>query len=156
MNIIFLDYDGVVNTVWFDNVNKKPKFNFPDDNKVNNTQAIGWLNLLYTEIPYSIVVSSTWRSNEKYREFLYNAGLNKDIKILGKTDILHIERGKEIQKWLDDNKNLNIERFVILDDDIDMMHLSNHLIKTDAMIGLGYYEYVKVKNALKGECNEEC
>ena len=36
MNIVFLDYDGVVNTLMFDGENENPYFNFPEDNKVNN------------------------------------------------------------------------------------------------------------------------
>lgn len=28
MKIIFLDYDGVVNTLWFNNVNGEPNFNY--------------------------------------------------------------------------------------------------------------------------------
>lgn len=28
MKIIFLDYDGVVNTIWFQDVNGEPNFNF--------------------------------------------------------------------------------------------------------------------------------
>ena len=85
MRIIFLDYDGVVNTLWFQEVDGEPNFNFPDMTQVNNTQAIAWLNKLYREYNYSIVVSSTWRYFNNYKEALYNAGLNKDIIILGST-----------------------------------------------------------------------
>ena len=90
-----------------------------------------------------IVVTSTWRLRDDYKEALYRSGLNKNIEILGKTKHLGTKRGKEIQNWLDENKDLNIEKFIILDDDCDMLHLSKFLIKTDGLIGLSYYEYEK-------------
>lgn len=155
MNIIFLDYDGVVNTLWFQDVNGEPDFNFPKDEKVNNTQAIAWLNKLYREIPYNIVVTSTWRTSKKYKECLYNAGLNKKIKILGRTKRLDTKRGTEIQDWLDTNKDLNINNFVILDDDMDMEHLVDKLVLTDACIGINCYVYEEVLKKLKGGQNEK-
>ena len=48
MKVIFLDYDGVVNTIWFQDVNGEPNFNFGKSAQVNNTQAIAWLNKLYS------------------------------------------------------------------------------------------------------------
>ena len=151
MRIIFLDYDGVVNTLWFQDVNGNPNFNFPSDNKVNNTQAIAWLNKLCRETGAKIVVTSTWRSVRNYKECLYNAGLNKKIEILGKTKNLGIKRGIEIQNWLDTHKKLNIEKFVILDDDMDMEHLLDYLVVTDACIGINYYVYEKAKKLLEVE-----
>ena len=151
MNIIFLDYDGVVNSLWFQDVNGEPNFNFPSDDKVNNTQAIAWLNKLCRETESKIVVTSTWRYADNYKECLYNAGLNKNIEILGKTEKLGTKRGTEIQKWLDENKKLNIEKFVILDDDIDMEHLIDYLVVTDGLIGMTYYAYDKAKKMLKEE-----
>ena len=150
MKIIFLDYDGVVNTVYFDSPDKKPKYNWPNDNKVNNIQAIGWLNELYEIYSYSIVVSSTWRSKENYKECLYNAGLNPNIEILGKTPNLtdydnNLCRGDEIQTWLDHHKDLEIEDFIILDDCENMGHLKLHYIQTDTMLGFTYYDFTKIK-----------
>ena len=155
MNIIFLDYDGVVNTLWFQDVNGEPNFNFPRFEQVNNTQAIAWLNKLYREIPYSIVVTSTWRMQDNYKECLYKAGINKNIKILGKTKNLGTKRGIEIQDWLDNNKELQIENFVILDDDMDMEHLIDKLVLTDTMIGINYYIYYESLQKLKGDNNNE-
>ena len=146
MRIIFLDYDGVVNTLWFQEVDGEPDFNFPNMIQVNNTQAIAWLNKLYREYEYSIVVSSTWRYFDNYKEALYSAGLNKDIKIIDTTQkgSFDEKRGDEIQQWLDKNSQYEIEDFVILDDDSDMKHLTSHLIKTDSIIGFTFYEYSKI------------
>ena len=49
MKIIFLDYDGVVNTLYFQRVNGEPNFNYPQMDRVNNKQAIAWLNKLCRE-----------------------------------------------------------------------------------------------------------
>lgn len=149
MKVIFLDYDGVVNTLWFQDVNGEPNFNFPTNDRVNNTQAIAWLNKLCRETGAKIVVSSTWRMDNNYKECLYNAGLNKDIEILGKTPILHIARGIEIQHWLDENEDKNIDSFVILDDDMDMEHLTEYTVFTDTYIGLTYHTYYAAKQILE-------
>lgn len=146
MKIIFLDYDGVVNTLWFNDINGEPDFNYPQMTQVNNTQAIAWLNKLYRKVPYSIVVSSTWRFSKNYQEALYNAGLNKGIPILGATPrgSFNEKRGNEIQQWLDTHKEYDIEDFIILDDDNDMEHLIDHLIQTDSILGITYYIYEQI------------
>lgn len=153
MNIVFLDYDGVVNTLMFDGKKGKPYFNFPKDNKVNNFQAVCWLNKLCLENNAKIVVTSTWRREENYKECLYNGGLNRNIEILGKTDDLGTLRGYEIQKWLDDNKNLEIKNFVILDDENNMANLEEKLVQTDTYIGITYHTYntatLVLKNRIK-------
>ena len=141
MNIVFLDYDGVVNTLWFDGENEKPYYNFPRHNKVNNFQAICWLNKFCKEYNAKIVVTSTWRHSDNYMECLYNGGLDKSIEILGKTKNLGTARGIEIQEWLDEHEELNIEKFVIFDDDQDMAHLKPYLAKTDTYIGMTYHTY---------------
>ena len=141
MNIVFLDYDGVVNTLMFDGENKKPYFNFPRHNKVNNFQAVCWLNELCKKYNAKIVVTSTWRTSDNYKECLYNGGLDKSIEILGRTKKLGTARGIEIQEWLDEHEELNIEKFVIFDDDADMAHLEPYLVKTDTYIGITYHSF---------------
>lgn len=75
-------------------------------------------------------------------------GLNKEIEVLGKTPYLGTKRGIEIQQWLDDNEDKNIESFVILDDDMDMEHLMEHGVFTDTDIGLTYNTYYLAKQQL--------
>lgn len=150
MNIVFLDYDGVVNTLMFDGEKEAPYFNFPEDNKVNNYQAVCWLNKLCKEYDMKIVVTSTWRVYDNYKECLYNGGLDKSIEILGRTKKLGTARGIEIQEWLDEHKELNIEKFVIFDDDSDMAHLEPYLVKTDTYIGITYHSYNWAEIILKG------
>ena len=127
--VVFLDFDGVVETIywekdkdgsWSFNVHKSGR------EELNNKQAIGWLNELYSKIPYDIVVSSTWR--------------------IGMTPILHQQRGLEIQKWIDDNNFKG--KFVIIDDDSDMCHLLPLLVRCDCQLGFTIYDYQKALRLL--------
>jgi hypothetical protein len=47
-------------------------------------------------------------------------------------------RGQEIQAWLDGapRYGIEVESFVILDDDSDMVHLADRLVKTSFETGL--------------------
>ena len=62
--VVFLDFDGVVETIyWEKDENGSWSYNIHKygHDELNNKQAIGWLNELYSKVPYDIVVSSTWR-----------------------------------------------------------------------------------------------
>ena len=113
MKVIFLDYDGVVNTpIWDDRGNID--HNYPSDGKVNNYQAIMWLNHLIWRTNAKIVVSSTWRyccNDTSYQDCLYNAGLSKEIEIIGCTKWFGSEtRTEEIKKYLKLRKAENEEK----------------------------------------------
>lgn len=148
--IIFLDFDGVVNTFYWTRLpSGEWKNSISTDSIVNNLQAIGWLNELYKEIPYDIVVTSTWRighTTEELQRILWNSGFNKDIKVIGKTPILHQQRGFEIQQWIEDNGFHG--KFIILDDDSDMGELLPLLVRCDCYIGFGLHEFNKSRRLL--------
>ena len=145
--IIFLDFDGVVETIYWEqgengtwswNANKSGR------NELNNKQAIGWLNELYSKVPYDIVVSSTWRIGmtlKELQELITNSGFNKNIKVIDKTPVLYRQRGEEIQRWLDDNNFTG--KFIIIDDDSDMCHLLPLLVRTDCQLGFNIYDFQK-------------
>lgn len=150
--IIFLDFDGVVETIYWD---KKEDGSFTlnshklGHNELNNKQAIGWLNELYSHIPYDVVISSTWRismSLEQLQDLLINSGFNSSIKVIGVTPILHQQRGLEIQQWIDEN-NFN-GKFIIIDDDSDMCHLLPLLVRCDCQLGFTIYDYNKALRLL--------
>ena len=158
--IIFLDYDGVVNNaIWHKNVSGDLDcfYNFPKDNAVNNYQAICWLNHLYEQYPYDIVVCSSWREDKNYKECLYNAGLNKDIKILGCTDIINGQRDDEIYAWLVNNDFKG--NFAILDDDeyyyeLNKYSLKDHLVLCNQYYGFLEPEYNKARRILAKHINK--
>ena len=161
MKIIFLDYDGVVNNLVFKRPTGEPtyacydnksllkpikifnKWFFLKDRRVNDMQSIGWLNLLIREIPdIRIVVTSTWRKRKDFDKCLYRAGFKGEI--IGKTDYLQTSRANEIQKWLDDNKKLDIEDYIILDDEY-IAGFDNHLIQTNTMDGFKGSHFMLIK-----------
>lgn len=57
MNVVFLDYDGVVNTPMLGDDGIECCC-YPDDNKVNNVQAVQLVSDFCLKYDYSIVVSS--------------------------------------------------------------------------------------------------
>lgn len=154
MKIIFLDYDGVVNNLIFHTVDGEPDFYSQPleeysgkDYCVNDMQAVAWLNKICREFDCKVVVTSTWRGRSDYKECLYRAGFKGDI--IGRTTLegsLAGYRGEQIAQWWHDNNNLQYKGidFIILDDDTDMEPYMDHLIKTDTIRGLGYYEYQKI------------
>lgn len=140
MNIVFLDYDGVVNSLMFQPDKEEPYFNFPHHNKVNNYQAVRWLERLCKEFDAKIVVTSTWRLEDNYKECLYNGGLSHEIEILGKTDNFGTKRIDEINRWLNEHPDVN--RYVILDDE---RIKSKHAVKTETYNGFLWSDYEKAK-----------
>ena len=140
MNVLFLDYDGVVNTPMWDDTGKNCRFNHSGDNKVNNFQAVQRVSKFCKECGYAIVVTSTWRFENNYKDCLVNGGLWDDIQILGQTPYVSTgNRGDEIQKYLEEHPE--VENFLIFDDDSDMGDLLDHLIKTDSTFGFSMYNY---------------
>ncbi len=143
-NVVFLDYDGVVNTPMWDNNGKHCRYNFPRDNKVNNFQCVQWVSEFCEKFGYDIVVSSSWRTDANYKECLINGGLRKDIKILGRTPAtFKYSRGREIQMYLDEHPE--IENFLIFDDEDDMENLSDHLVLCNTAYGFCMPEYSKAE-----------
>lgn len=154
MKLIFLDYDGVVNNLIFHKIDGEPDFYFKPleetaelDRQVNDFQAVAWLNKICREFDCKIVVTSTWRGRDDYKECLYRAGFKGEI--IDRTPRLGGERGGEIYVWLNRKENQDIVKdiddFIILDDDSDMGNLlMSHLIQTDTYRGLGYHEYEKI------------
>lgn len=140
MNVVFLDYDGVVNTPMWDAEGKRCRFNFPEDNKVNNFQSVQWVSEFCEKLGYSIVVTSTWRIDPNYEACLKNGGLREGIEIVGKTPSLRSEpRGEEIKAYL--TSHPEIESFLIFDDEDDMGELRDHLVLCDTNRGFGLPDY---------------
>lgn len=153
--IIFLDFDGVVETIYW-NFNEDGVLDFNvhkhRHEQLNNKQAIGWLNELYKHVPYDVVISSTWRyymDVDQLQNLLVVSGFNPNIKVIGKTPVLYQQRGFEIEQWIKDNNFSN--KFIIIDDDNDMCHLSSYLVRCDCQLGFTIYDYNKALSMLTGE-----
>jgi len=140
MNTVFLDYDGVVNTPMWDADGKECRYNFPEDNKVNNFQCVQWVSEFCQKYHYDIVVTSTWRFDTNYADCLRNGGLRDGIEILGKTPTLYGKtRGDEIRAYLEAHPE--VERFLIFDDDSDVEGMEDHLVLCSCYTGFGIADF---------------
>ncbi len=150
MKIIFLDIDGVLNSV------KSMKDLYNDQgirgfNDVPAPKHVKNLNRITEETGAKIVVSSTWRKLHSIISLMYIfhlCGIKGEI--IGCTPVLHKERGHEIQAWLDETEYKDIEKFIIIDDDSDMEHLMDYLVKIDNRYGLTEKDVHKSIEILNG------
>jgi len=122
MKVIFLDIDGVLNVYGqgHDQYGQTFHKHFEDN-----------LRYIIDETQAKIVISSTWRYSGVAN--LKNMWIDRDLpgEIIGITSDLNlyqesgenyksIERGYEIQEWLDEHQ-AEVTHYVILDDDNDML-----------------------------------
>jgi hypothetical protein len=156
---IFLDIDGVLNSSrlfkrlrntestkeeigFVTEIANKYYPGFPLDALVNDLRSIdpicvGHLNQIIGATEAQVVVSSSWRFShpiiglQKLLEYRGFKGLAHDITPVNLGNDI---RGYEIQAWLD--LHSGVDRFVILDDNKDMLHLRSHLVLTDKSVGL--------------------
>ena len=153
MKLVFLDVDGVLNSAhWW-----KVRTGVPEEaNEADyayysiDPSAVLRLNRLLDESGAICVLSSTWRTIyplTRMQGYLKNRGFTG--RLLGATPnhASHemtkddrgrwTRRGNEIQAWLDMlGPRHQPESFVILDDDDDMAHLADRLVKTTFDHGL--------------------
>lgn len=142
MKLIFLDFDGVINSSKFYEDKEKGVIGL-------DPKAVALVNEICDRTGALVVVSSSWRHGESrttLQEILGKVGFTG--KVLGMTPDLSTRheglwtaktRGDEIFQWIEDSSpNIHgpIESFVILDDDSDMEPLAHRHIKTDHAIGL--------------------
>lgn len=139
MKIIFLDFDGVLNSwAWWA---RQPAATRDRHDYLLDPAAIGLLNQLVMRTGAHVVISSSWRLNSEMRPAATLCVCGFTGAILGQTpegvresDMRTIHRGHEIAAWLEEHTD--VEAFVILDDDSDMVHLAERHIKTSQSIGL--------------------
>jgi hypothetical protein len=132
MKVIFLDFDGVLNSwAWW---GRQPKANRDQHEYLLDPAAIGLLNQLVMRTGAHVVISSSWRLNKEMRPAATLCVCGFTGVVLGQTDYLAAPRGREIQAWLDGRDD--VEKIVILDDDSDMVHLAPYHVKTEHSVGL--------------------
>lgn len=144
MRIIFLDIDGVLNS-------------WASYYKIT-TEKLQLLNKLIEDTGAKIVISSSWRvgskdvkdfldknfSNRTFRLDNFKDATNRECienifyndNIIDLTDTFGPSRGDEIKRWLDNHFD-EVESYVILDDDTDMLDEQlEHLVQTDTYYGI--------------------
>lgn len=146
MKIIFLDIDGVLNSgeyLYAHNCDEWVEQIDPD--------AVSLLNELVADTQAQIVISSSWRiarSLSEIKNYFKERGFMGDIIDVTPSNYRgETERGNEIQEWLDTHQ---VDSFVILDDDSDMAHLRDYLVKTSFEHGLQPEHITKAKKILNG------
>ena len=127
MKVIFLDVDGVLNSV---------RDYYSIDLVTDSHFEL--LKELIDITGAKIVLSSSWRMGLSIRGKLVQRLAEYGLEIYDTTPVLHFadrKRGDEIRAWLD--KHEGITDFVILDDESDMCEFTKtNLVKTDTNFGL--------------------
>lgn len=133
--------DGVVNTPMWNEEGTICSYGFSKQGKVNNFQAVQWLSEACQKFGYDIVVTSTWRFSDNYKECLINGGLRKGIEVLDRTPyIKDVPRGAEIKTYLEEHPE--ILYYVIVDDEADMLSEQiSHFIMTDGDVGFTFKDF---------------
>lgn len=138
--LIFLDFDGVLNSHQYLYVTPKPWGDLEmegNEHLMLDPVAVDRLNQIIEQTGAHVVVSSSWRhghDRERLQEILEARGFMGDV-IDVTPDDSRLDRGDEIALWLRDHPE--VERYVVLDDDADDTEtMRKHLIKTSFYTGL--------------------
>lgn len=146
MKVIFIDFDGVLNTEKY--VRSCTEFGL-----IIDPSKMVLLKQITDVTDAKIVLSTSWREHwdedsQKCDEIgikINNIFSNFGLKIFAKTPILNSSREEEIELWLENNQQ--VLNFVVLDDRfLDSKRLRGHFIKT-----LGYskgLDEITVKKAI--------
>ena len=144
---MFLDFDGVLNTCWWERKIPIDKYGYAFD-----PNAVANLAKIIVETGAAIVVSSTWKfmGLSEMQEMWEERSLPGKIiditpntvsdEVLLYADLEHMEltpiRGMEIKEWLD-SKGKKVSRYAILDDMDSMLHeQKDHLVLTNPTVGI--------------------
>jgi HAD domain in Swiss Army Knife RNA repair proteins len=127
MNVIFLDVDGVLNTV---GLLYHYGFEYIDEDMVE------LLSKLVRKTGSKIVLSSTWRLDNKSRGLVDEALARYGMSILDRTPKIEgAVRSEEISDWL--GRHPEVVRYAIIDDTAEAgMGLEKNFFRTDPDIGL--------------------
>jgi len=152
MRIVFLDFDGVLNSRALVEGSATPQEPGLD---LLAADAVRRVEQLCVDGRAGIVVSSTWRLTfdlSALQNMLRAKGL-RTTPILDITPMIPHKRGRgqEIQLWLDTTpraRGWSVDGMVILDDEPDMLHLGPWLVQTSFETGLLDAHLVAAKSVL--------
>jgi hypothetical protein len=147
VKVIFLDIDGVINSMSGLYMRGGQSVM---DLYVEHIQVLKWI---LDKTDARIVISSTWRIGmtvEELKRMFYNYGLPSRYIIDKTPRFTGEQRGFEIKHWLD-NCDVDVESFVVLDDDNDMDVVRDNFVQTKHDYGLTYVEGHKAVEMLNGK-----
>ncbi len=151
-NILFLDFDGVLNSdnwIWS---HSGPDCR-DDDFAHIDPSRVEIVNRIVDEFNCKVVISSAWRvlfNLSDLRSGLRGKGATFWNRIVDKTDQRGPIRGEEIARYSEkypDNK------IVILDDSTDMGRMMPFLVRTDASTGIVEADIDRVRAVLNSQRN---
>ena len=148
--IIFLDIDGVLNhETFYIKRGKNTHLKFPHSQICS--YSISHLNNITNKTGAQIVISSVWRGGrtlEELKEIFETVGATGEIIGFTPKGCCNCFRGNEIFKWQKDNNRCpHTSKFVILDDDSDMLYWQkDNFIHIRNKFGLTYEDS---QNAVK-------
>ena len=127
MKIIFLDFDGVMDTAFYDHILSEEGLPPCDDfGVVFDPECVKCLGKIIHATGADIVVTSTWKDFMTYKDILdmweYRE-LPEFVTDVTPTLSPHCIRGDEIDAWLDDCKSDC--QYVIIDD-LDASNFNEH------------------------------
>ncbi len=162
MRLIFLDIDGVFNSEKY--YKQRKDFTPWDEAQEFDPENVKNFNYITGETGASIVVSSTWRKGnlpylqELFRQVgIFGTVIGETVKLRYNCDYpgVSIPRGLEIKQYYAEkfdfihynwnHKNdSNLESYVIIDDDSDMLYEQrNNFVNVDSLVGLTAKNCVK-------------
>lgn len=159
-NVLFLDFDGVLNSFqWF--VSRKgvkpPGASSLDEANLisiihnHDPHNVWCLKYILEEVPtLEIVISSAWRKRnpiEQIREGLAALGVPKD-RIVDYTPVIPSlsgnRRRSEIEEWLDEHRKHGEIKYFVLDDAKVYDDGESGFIRTDQLTGLTFRDACSV------------
>lgn len=149
MKILFLDIDGVLNSVR----SAVALHGYPYRERCHekfDEVALGLIRQICDKTRAKICLSSTWRLHLN-EEGLLKLSEAIDLPIVSKTPrFIGKQRGYEIENWLNEFKNISdITKYAIVDDDRDMLKEQlPFFVKTSNRNGLLYEDYEKLLELL--------
>lgn len=172
VRVVFLDMDGVLNSVdFFDrNVVHKAVPEMGSDDwwtRMIDPVAVERLNRIVEGSGAKVVLSSSWRYHTSPRDIQRILSARGFVgEIIGRTPLATEmpeplrrtgKRGLEVEVWLAKNKHLGVEQFVILDDlgEGSFDHLVKYLVRTSWGHGLLDEHVEPALRLLAGEEDEQ-
>ena len=144
MKILFLDIDGVLNSVRSAIAFAGYPMPKRDGDKFDEV-AVGLIRAVCVKTNCVICLSSTWRIGIDPTKL----GQQLNLPIMDKTPVTSAGiRGKEIDMYL---KNAQVDKYAIVDDDSDMLpEQLPYFVKTSHINGLSYENYLELLKNQEG------
>lgn len=155
MKIIFLDFDGVIDTEYYSYILYEAGKPIADEHGLLfDPECVKNLKYIIDNTGADIVVSSTWKDDMSYEEILdmwKDRGLPGFVTDVTPTTAEH-HRGDEIDAWL---KECPTECNYIIIDDLDACNFNEHqiprLLIVNPLFGLDEYTAERAIRKLNGE-----